>query len=215
MKANKIILKAFAVTSLFLLAACSNNSNRDKDTLKNTGEKDAISHVQHESLHQNFAHKEIIILKDPYILEKQNEDKLKEVINDYLAMKNAFIISDIMAIDSAAFAMQNHVKEVDVKTLKREGKEAWVQHASTYNTKLTELIHIKGIEEKRSYLSHLSEIVYCTKKSFKLNELKLFAIYCPMAFEGKGAYWISESEEIRNPYFGSTMIDCGTIEEKL
>lgn len=215
MKANKIILKAFVTASLFLLASCSNNNNSDKGTLTNSGEKDAVSHVQHESLQQNFAHKEIVILKNPYMLEKQNEDKLKEVINDYLAMKNAFIVSDSKGIDNAAFAMRDHVKEVDLKSLKGEGKEAWVQHASAYNIKLTELLHITGMQERRAYLSHLSEIIYCTIKSFRLNELKLFAVYCPMAFDGKGAYWISESEEIRNPYFGAKMMDCGTIEEKL
>ncbi len=215
MKVNKTILKAFVTASLFLLASCSDNSNRDKNTSINSEKKDTVSHVQHESLQQNLAHKEIIILKNQYKLEKQNEDKLKEVINDYLVMKNAFIVSDIKGIDSAASAMRDHVKEVDLKSLEGEGKEAWVQHASAYDTKLTELIHITGIQEKRTYLSHLSEIIYCTIKSFKLNELKLFADYCPMAFDGKGAYWISENEEIRNPYYGEKMMDCGSIEEKL
>lgn len=216
MKANKIILKGFAITSLILLMACGNNKTAaDKDTLKNNGKNDSISHVQHESLQQNFAHKELIILKNPYILEKQNEDQLKKVIKDYLTMKNAFIISDSKGIDSAATAMRDHVKAVNPETMNGEGKEAWLQHASLYNTKIRELLHITGIEENRTYLSHLSEIIYCTKKSFKLEDMQLFAVYCPMAFDGKGAFWISETEKIRNPYFGEKMMDCGSIEEKL
>lgn len=216
MKANKIVLNGFVITLLILLVACgSNKTAADKDTLKNNGKNDSVSHVQHESLQQNFAHKGIIILKNPYILGKQNEGQLKKVIDDYLAMKNAFIVSDGKGVDSAATAMRDHVKAVDSETMNGEGKEAWLQHASGYNTKLTELLHITGIEEKRTYLSHLSEIVYCTKKSFKLKEMQLFAVYCPMAFNGKGAYWISETEKIRNPYFGEKMMDCGSIEEKL
>jgi Cu(I)/Ag(I) efflux system membrane fusion protein len=35
--------------------------------------------------------------------------------------------------------------------------------------------------------------------------------YCPMAFDNKGAYWLSESEEIRNPYFGKSMLTCGEV----
>jgi Cu(I)/Ag(I) efflux system membrane fusion protein len=36
-----------------------------------------------------------------------------------------------------------------------------------------------------------------------------------MAFEGKGAYWLSENKDIRNPYFGKKMIDCGDTRETL
>lgn len=37
--------------------------------------------------------------------------------------------------------------------------------------------------------------------------------YCPMAFDNKGAYWLTEGHEIRNPYFGDTMLKCGEITE--
>ena len=36
-----------------------------------------------------------------------------------------------------------------------------------------------------------------------------------MAFEGKGDYWYSTSEEIRNPYFGDKMLKCGRVDETI
>jgi len=36
-----------------------------------------------------------------------------------------------------------------------------------------------------------------------------------MAFDKKGAYWISENREIQNPYFGDKMPKCGEIKEEL
>ena len=39
--------------------------------------------------------------------------------------------------------------------------------------------------------------------------------FCPMAKNGKGAYWLSENKDIRNPYFGKKMIDCGETKETL
>lgn len=39
--------------------------------------------------------------------------------------------------------------------------------------------------------------------------LQLTIQYCPMAFGNKGAYWFSETEEKRNPYFGDMMLKCG------
>lgn len=34
-----------------------------------------------------------------------------------------------------------------------------------------------------------------------------------MAFDNKGAFWLSEIEEIRNPYFGEAMLNCGEVHE--
>jgi Cu(I)/Ag(I) efflux system membrane fusion protein len=36
-----------------------------------------------------------------------------------------------------------------------------------------------------------------------------------MAKNGKGAFWLSEIRNIRNPYFGNKMIDCGETKETL
>jgi len=35
--------------------------------------------------------------------------------------------------------------------------------------------------------------------------------FCPMANNSQGANWVQEDGAIRNPYFGSVMLDCGAI----
>lgn len=44
---------------------------------------------------------------------------------------------------------------------------------------------------------------------------KIFKQYCPMAFEGAGAYWLSSTEVVANPYFGEKMLRCGSTKEVL
>lgn len=44
---------------------------------------------------------------------------------------------------------------------------------------------------------------------------KLYYQYCPMAFNNKGAYWLSNEEAIRNPYFGDKMLKCGLVERDI
>ena len=51
--------------------------------------------------------------------------------------------------------------------------------------------------------------VYTLAKSFGSNRT-LYHDLCPMAFDDQGAYWLSESKEIRNPYFGDKMLKCGS-----
>ncbi|MFT4674108.1 MAG: hypothetical protein ACI9R6_001009, partial [Saprospiraceae bacterium] len=33
-------------------------------------------------------------------------------------------------------------------------------------------------------------------------------------FNNTGGYWLSNSKEIRNPYFGSKMLKCGRIDKE-
>ena len=42
-----------------------------------------------------------------------------------------------------------------------------------------------------------------------------FKQYCPMAFNNTGGYWLSNSKEIRNPYFGDKMLKCGRIDKEI
>ena len=35
---------------------------------------------------------------------------------------------------------------------------------------------------------------------------------CPMAFDNKGAKWLQLGDKIQNPYFGSEMLTCGSVD---
>jgi Cu(I)/Ag(I) efflux system membrane fusion protein len=39
--------------------------------------------------------------------------------------------------------------------------------------------------------------------------------HCPMAQDGKGARWLQTESKLTNPYFGSAMLECGSIEKEL
>jgi len=60
----------------------------------------------------------------------------------------------------------------------------------------------------------LSDEIYTVVKSFNLQE-NLYRDYCEMYNNGKGAYWISETKEIKNPYLGKQMPTCGEVKEEI
>jgi len=39
----------------------------------------------------------------------------------------------------------------------------------------------------------------------------LTLVYCPMTFDNSGGYWVQRGEQIRNPYEGSRMLECGAV----
>ncbi len=226
MKLKKRVLQLGAFSVIALLTACSGNQKKvyDHNAMDMKSEVMAEqhhnddttgTHIQHNMLAKNFAHKNIVILEEVYPVNKQTQAELEEVIDAYLIMKDALVKGDVAAADKAIGLMESKMNAVKPDKLEGEGLDAWKDHISLYKDKLKEMHHVKGLEGKRSYFSHISEIMYCTIKSFGLKEGGLFAIYCPMAFDGKGAYWIAESKTIQNPYFGDKMPTCGEIKEEL
>jgi Cu(I)/Ag(I) efflux system membrane fusion protein len=57
--------------------------------------------------------------------------------------------------------------------------------------------------------------MYSLLKNADLKNAKVFHEYCPMAFNDKGATWLSDEAEIKNPYFGKKMLECGEVTDSL
>ncbi len=227
MKLRKRLLQLAAFSVVISLTACGGGSRHNgkkqsemptgKGTLSNQlpQEKTGDMHKQHNRLAENFSHKDIVILDQPYQPANETKAELEKVIEAYLLVKDALVKDDELATDKAVKFMAEKVAAVIPTKLDSNGLEAWKNHQSLYEAKLKEMLHIKGLENKRSYFSHISEIMYCTIKSFSLKQGNLFAIFCPMAFDGKGAYWITDSKVIQNPYMGTKMSTCGEFKEEL
>jgi len=227
MNSKMRFLQTGALSVIFLLTACrggnQQKANKQSEAPAQYGAMDNQNpqgsttdmHQQHNGLAENFSHRDIVILKHPYQLAEATKTEMEQVIDAYIQLKDAFANDDEQATDKAAGLMTQKVAAVVPTKLEGEGLEAWHNHQAVYASKLKEMQHVKGLDNKRSYFSHISELMYCTIKSFGLKQGNLFAIFCPMAFDGKGAYWISDSKTIQNPYLGSKMPTCGEVKEEL
>jgi hypothetical protein len=60
----------------------------------------------------------------------------------------------------------------------------------------------------------LSKDMYDLVKAFGAGQT-LYKDFCPMYNDNKGAIWLSESKEIKNPYYGKSMSSCGSMKEEL
>ena len=72
------------------------------------------------------------------------------------------------------------------------------------------------IETQRLAFINLSKAMIQTIKTFSITAEKvLYVQFCPMANADKGAYWISDETEIKNPYYGEAMLTCGSTVETI
>ena len=71
------------------------------------------------------------------------------------------------------------------------------------------------VEKQREAFERLSNALYDAFQAANPNGATIYVQYCPMAFNDKGAYWLSSEEEIFNPYFGDKMLHCGVVKETI
>lgn len=71
------------------------------------------------------------------------------------------------------------------------------------------------IEQQRSLFASLSTQLISLLKKTGMESGELYIVHCPMASNDQGADWLTSTREIRNPYFGESMLTCGSIQETL
>ena len=67
------------------------------------------------------------------------------------------------------------------------------------------------IGHQRGHFNRLSNEMFAALKAFKASKATIYQQFCPMAFDDKGAFWLSDKKEIKNPYFGDKMLKCGKV----
>jgi superoxide dismutase len=193
----------------FVFAACNNGPRPELSAEA----KEEDMHREHTNLADNLAHKGIIILEEQYKPPREFGYQIDTFFGSYLSLEEALVKGDTVDANSAAKGMKVILELIGDTQFDGEAQRAWENHKEGYLKNLTEFQHVKGLEEKRSYFSHISEILYCTFKSFDMEVGDIHVAYCPMAFDNKGAYWLTKNHKIRNPYFGDKMLKCGEIAE--
>ena len=175
----------------------------------------ATPHAGHRSLQDDVRHRGIEIPDSPYRTTLQLRHSITRALDEYRDLSAALVEDNSAKADRAAVAMQEALRQVSTDSMRSDGARVWRQHAELYEKVLRQFQHEDSIALKRSYFAHLSEIVYCTVKSFSLGAKLSNVFFCPMALEGKGAFWLNESKQVQNPYMGVAMPACGEMRETL
>ncbi len=141
--------------------------------------------------------------------------QLTKVYESYLKMKNAFVASDAKKVSVEAQNVGNAIRSVDMELLKGDNHMAWMNQLKTLNSEIKTIAGSTDIEKQRTAFVKFNDAFYKSLKMFGLEKDTAYYQYCPMANSDKGAYWLSETKEIRNPYFGENMLSCGETKETI
>lgn len=151
----------------------------------------------------------------PMVVDPNFSKQLAEALKPYLEVKNALVASDPEAASTRINNVAGALEKVNMNLLKGDAHTRWMENLNRMNESVKEIRGSKNVEEQRASFSQLTEALYVSIKTFNVTGLQSYYQYCPMAFDNKGAYWISKDEQISNPYFGEQMLRCGETKETL
>lgn len=139
--------------------------------------------------------------------------QITSVAEEYFKVKNALANDDAQAAKLAISKVKFSLGKVDMKELQGQAHEHWMALEGQLSGAIDMMEKSEKLEDQRIHFVMLSENILDMTESFGLEMDKAYKVFCPMAFENKGAYWLSETEDILNPYFGESMLTCGEVKE--
>lgn len=126
------------------------------------------------------------------------DDKIAMVYQEYQEIRKALVNSDSKAVQTIA--------------------EELALNLTDDNFDLESIVVVmateRNLEKQREQFAQLTKVAEPIFKR-SLNEGAIYKQFCPMAFNNKGGFWLSDASEIYNPYYGDKMLKCGKIVETI
>jgi len=149
-------------------------------------------------------------------VSKTFKKQLGQLVNSYVKMKDAFVVSDENLVEIEAKKVVANLEKANMSLLNGGAHNEWMRLLQPIQDNLNGIISMNGIEMKRSHFSIVSNKLTEAVDMFGITSNQpVYLEFCPMAFDDKGAFWISSDKEIQNPYFGDKMLKCGEVKREL
>ena len=165
----------------------------------------------------------------PMLTRRHSEifnSSIDTMMNAYFQLKASFVEADTIQAKAAAKKFLVLTDSIQLNELKKDTNgiaESAAMQLNDIKVNAESLLKQTSITEMRQDFRMVSESIYPLLKTIHYEGATLYWQNCPMAFgEGKEANWISNTEEVINPYLGkkdpefkATMLHCGEVKDSI
>lgn len=142
-------------------------------------------------------------------------NQLNSVFEQYLKLKNGLVEDQANTAQATANKVLEAMNKINMGLLEdREAHDHWMLISKEVIGAAEKIMNSKDISTQRDHFKHLSAHLSKAVQLFGVGQT-VYKQFCPMADDNAGAYWLSRSEEIKNPYYGSAMLTCGETVETI
>ena len=211
--------KYFAITALvlFVFFGCGSKNEKVAENADDPMEMHEKMDMDYTTIDDSIRKSEIpisaFVVEDSLHFSQETpaafKQQLNKVLDAYLVLNESLVAADEKQVENASTSMMSALLEVNDGMLKGSAHDYWKEKKFFLMDHVELCKEADTVEGKRENFAFISEAMIKAVDVFGAGRQTLFVQYCPMANGNKGAYWLSESKIIRNPYMGSQMLTCG------
>ena len=145
-------------------------------------------------------------------------ESFQTLLSSYYALKNSFVSADTAAVNGSArqlllSADSLKVNEIagDTSGMIRETANVFAQ---TITASSNALVAEGDITAKRREFEMITDALWSLTRTVQYGGQKVYYLYCATAFDNRGAYWLSNSAESKNPY-GNNGPVCAQVADSI
>lgn len=140
---------------------------------------------------------------------------IDEVAGAYFEIQHALSSDSLEETKKSGETLLKKLAAVNMKLLSGSVHMDWMKREKILKEAGEKLAQAGDIEAARVQLEVLTGAMTHVIKTFGSGKTAVYRFHCPMAFDNKGAYWLQNNEDTRNPYFGASMLLCKDSVEPL
>lgn len=211
---KNITLSISAAVLMTIAVSCNQSSNKNSEQPENGST--AVAEDQSTQQSEKKATDSATIEDGTSTAQGDNNSfSIAPIVTDYLSLKNALVSDNDKAAASAGKKLLATLNKVDIQSLPADKYQKYMDIADAAKEHAEHIGENAGnIHHQREHLSSLSEDLKDLIALFSTSQT-LYQDHCPMFNDNKGAIWLSESKDIKNPYYGAEMLTCGNVQKTI
>jgi membrane fusion protein, copper/silver efflux system len=141
--------------------------------------------------------------------------QLLDLLDTYFLLKTSLTKTDYQSAKKYAAMFNQGLVKIEMSTFKGPSHETWIGVKGILISESMKMAKASDMGTMRIAFKSLSESAIQLASEFGEYGTPLYIQYCPMADRNKGGFWMSQQENIINPYFGQSMLSCGSTKNQL
>ncbi|SRR5690554_408057 len=187
--------------------SCRDNKREDSHHRMDSEMMDNGHHHNSSMHHENMDESQDMMGSDA------QSSQSKQVVADYMALKDALVATDEKASQKAGKKLENTLEGFNVDSFSAAEQEE-LKDIIEVAAEHAEHISRSDIAHQREHFQMLTKDI-TDMIAITGTDNTLYQQYCPMYAGNKGGAWLSMEKEIRNPYFGDKMMNCGEVQKEI
>jgi len=149
-------------------------------------------------------------------LHGDSAEPIWSVLDAYMELASALAGDDMTKAEAAAAALSTSTQAASTASYPQDFQGLWASHVDGMRDAVAKMNEAQDIATLRKSFHAVSDILIgILKRTHIDSNQSLYVAHCPLAFNNSGADWLTSEKVVLNPYFGQSMLRCGSINQTL